>query len=126
MPDQTASATVAERPASGSGAAILTLGGLAAAFGLASCCALPLLLTSAGIGTAWLYGFAVAAAPHRTLLLVVGTACLFGGSVLLWRQQRASAACAASGICGRPAVRALIFVGLLLCAGLLCAGYAYA
>jgi hypothetical protein len=41
--------------------------GLAAAFGLASCCGLPFLLASMGLGTAWLTGFALLAAPHRSI-----------------------------------------------------------
>src|SRR3546814_13289853 len=50
----------------------LTLAGIAAAFGVAACCALPILLASAGIGAAWLSGVAVVSAPYRTPLLVIG------------------------------------------------------
>ncbi len=116
----------AGRPGVGSTAALFTVAGLAAAFGVASCCALPLLLATIGAGTVWLGGVAVMAAPHRGMLLVVGALCLLGGAILLWRQQRAVAACGAK--CGHTssAVRALTLVGLLVGAALLWAGYTYA
>jgi mercuric ion transport protein len=58
---------------------MLTVSGLAAAFGVASCCGLPFLLATAGLGTAWLTSFALLAAPNRSILLIVGAACLAGG-----------------------------------------------
>jgi mercuric ion transport protein len=117
--------SVARRPANGSGAVLITLGGLAAAFGVASCCAIPLLLTTIGVGTAWLGGVALLAAPHRGLLLIVGALCLIGGAGLLWRQQRTAATCEPGAPCTPPVVRALTLVGLLIGAVLLWAGYAY-
>lgn len=109
----------------GPGSVLLTVSGLAAAFSLASCCGLPFLLATAGIGTAWLTGFALLAAPHRGILLVVGAVYLAGGAMLLWRQQRI-AACTPGVLCSRPAVRGLTFIGLLLGLGLLYVGYTYA
>lgn len=107
------------------GAALLTLGGIAAAFGVASCCALPILLTTAGLGTGWLGGIAMAASPHRTLLLGASALFLAGGAALLWRQQRRAMACGPDGICTPPAVRAALLVGLLVGAVLLWLGYSY-
>ena len=115
-----------ERAAIRSGAVLLTLGGLAAAFGVASCCALPLLLTTVGMSAAWLGGVALMAAPHRAVLLLIGALCLLGGVVLLWRQQRTAASCGPNGVCMLPAVRVLTLVGLVIGVGLLWAGYAYA
>jgi mercuric ion transport protein len=112
------------RPASGAGPVLLTMGGLAAAFGVASCCALPFLLTALGLGTAWLGGIALLAAPHRPLLLAVAAACLAGGAALLWRQQMATV-CIPGAVCSRPAVRGLTVVGLLLGLVLLTVGYMY-
>ncbi|WP_051320996.1 mercuric transporter MerT family protein [Rhizobium mesoamericanum] len=108
------------------GAELLTFSGLAAAFGLAACCALPLLLATLGLSTAWLTGVALIATPHRSLLMAIGAACLLGGAVLLWRQQRAAAVCEPGQVCSPRWVRALTLVGLLAGAGLLWAGYAYA
>jgi mercuric ion transport protein len=112
-------------PALGTGSILLTLSGLAAAFGVASCCGLPFLLASAGLGTAWLTGFALLAAPHRSILLIVGAAGLAGGALLFWRQQRV-ATCTPGAFCTRPVVRSLMLSGLLLGAVLLYLGYTYA
>ncbi len=113
-------------PARGSGAVLLTAGGLAAAFAAAACCGLPLMLATFGLGTAWLYGIAVLAAPNRILLLAAASACLAGGAFLLWRQNRAAPACASGKVCTQPPVRGLTVVGLLAGLGLPYLGCAYA
>lgn len=108
----------------GSGAVFLTLGGLIAAFGVASCCGLPFMLATLGLGTAWLGDFALLAAPHRLFLLVAATVCLAGAAVLLWRQR--AAGCAPGAVCTRPAIRGAIRIGLLVGLALLYLGYTYA
>ena len=112
--------------AKASGSTLLTLGGLAAAFGVAACCALPLLLISLGLSTAWLGGIASVAAPIRSLLLVFAALALTGGAILLWRQQRHATTCGPNGVCTPPVVRALTLVGLIVGVVLLIAGYLYA
>lgn len=87
MSDPIASAPPPTR-ASGSVAALLTMGGIGAAFGLASCCALPLLLTGLGLGTAWLAGIGLFAVFHRTVFIFVALFGLGGAAVLLWRQRQ--------------------------------------
>lgn len=72
----------------GSVAALLTLGGIGAAFGLASCCALPFLLAGLGLGTAWLAGIGLFAVFHRTAFIAVALIGLGGAAFLLWRQRR--------------------------------------
>src|SRR5712671_1811064 len=98
MSDQTRAApdrqTVKE-----TGAVLLALGGLSAAFGAASCCALPLLLSGLGISSAWLFGIAVLAAPHRLALIGGAAACLIGAGIMLALRSRA-VACAPGSICG--------------------------
>jgi len=74
-------------PARPRGAGLFTLGGLAAAFGLAACCALPLMLTTFGLGTAWLATVGLIAEPHRQALLLFGAVALAGGAILLAREQ---------------------------------------
>ena len=111
-----------DRP-NGSGAVLLTAAGLAAAFGVASCCALPVLLSGMGVGVAWLAGVAAVAEPLRSILIVAAAACLVGGGVLLWRQR--STICAPGSICARPAVRGLTVIGLTTGAILLYLGYVY-
>ena len=105
---------------------LLTFAGLGAAFGLAACCALPLLMISLGLSTAWLGGIASVAAPNRALLMAVAALTLGGGAVLLWRQQRHAATCGPNGVCTPPAVRVLTLVGLIIGVALLIAGYLYA
>jgi len=124
--DQIARPAEAPVPARGSGAVLLTAGGLAAAFAAAACCGLPLMLATFGLGTAWLYGIAVLAAPNRIFLLAAASACLAGGTFLLWRQSRVASACAPGSVCMKPAIRGLTVVGLLTGLGLLYLGYAYA
>jgi mercuric ion transport protein len=111
--------------ATGTGAVLLTLGGLTAAFGAASCCALPMLLGGLGAGTLWLGAIAAFAEPHRTLLLAAAAVCLASGAVLFWRQFR-SGVCSPGAICARPASRALTLVGLVGGAVLLYLSYVYA
>lgn len=113
-------------PPKASATTILTIAGLGAAFSLAACCALPLLLISLGLSTAWLGGIASIAAPNRALLMVVAALALGGGAVLSWRQQRHAATCGPNGVCTPPAVRVLTLVGLIIGVVLLIAGYLYA
>jgi mercuric ion transport protein len=87
MPNPVTSSPPAART-SGSVAALLTLGGIGAAFGLAACCALPFLLTGLGLGTAWLAGIGLFAIFHRTAFIAVALIGLGGAAVLLWRQRR--------------------------------------
>jgi mercuric ion transport protein len=90
---------------------LLAAGGLAAAFGAASCCALPIALGSLGLGGAWLATLAWFTAPHRGALLIAAIVCLAaGGGMFVWRRRAAS--CVSEAICGRPVGAALV-VGLL-------------
>jgi mercuric ion transport protein len=119
------SSTPDDRPTRGAGAVVLSAAGLTAAFGVASCCGLPFLLATAGLGTAWLSGFALAAAPHREFLLIAATICLVGAGGLLWR-QRSVTVCAPGAICSRPAVRGVTLACVIVGLALLYLGYAYA
>ena len=112
-------------PPGASATGLLTVAGLAAAFGVAACCALPLLLISLGLSTAWLGGIASIAEPNRALLLVLAALALSGGAYFLWQQQRHAAKCGPNGVCTPPAVRVLTLVGLLMGVVLLIAGYLY-
>ena len=114
-------------PPAGAGplaAPLLTLGGLAAAFGAASCCGLPFLLASAGLGTAWLGGIALIADPVKPWLLGFAALALAGGAALLARQQWVRV-CRPGAACARPATRALTLAGLLAGTALLYVGYRY-
>ena len=108
------------------GALILALGGIAAAFGAASCCALPILLSSLGIGSAWLIAVAWISAPHRVALLITALICLFGGGGVLAWHRRSVAACSPGLVCGSRAVTPLVLVLLALGGVLAVTGYLYA
>ena len=112
-------------PARDTGALLLAAGGLAAAVGAASCCALPMLLGSIGLGGAWLATVAWFAAPYRITLLAAAILCLAaGGVVFLWRRRATT--CAPEAVCGRPATTVLL-TGTLITGGILVVlGYLYA
>jgi mercuric ion transport protein len=104
---------------------LLVAGGLAAAFGAASCCALPLLLGSVGLGSAWLVTVAWIAAPHRIALLIAAVVFLVGGGgVFVWRRR--VAACTPGAACGRPAITVLLTGNLLVGGVLVVLGFMYA
>ncbi|MGH7093719.1 MAG: hypothetical protein ACREFB_09325 [Stellaceae bacterium] len=112
-------------PAGNAGALLLAAGGLAAAVGAASCCALPILLSSLGLGSAWLFTVAWFAAPHRIALLIAAVACLAGGGGLfLWRRR--AVACTPDAACGGPVATAVLTSTLLVGAVLVVLGYLYA
>lgn len=113
------------RRSKGLGSASLAFGGIAAAFGVASCCGLPIVLASLGIGSVWLVGIAMAAQPYRDPLLAIGALCLLGGTVLLVRQQIAATRCGPGDSCTPLSMRRATLVGLLIGAVLLWLGYHY-
>jgi mercuric ion transport protein len=82
------------------------------------------MLATLGLGTAWLGGLALLAAPHRPFLSAAATVCLAGAAVLLWRQR--TAICGPGAVCARPAIRGITVIGLLVGLGLLYLGYSYA
>jgi len=126
MIDDTRTAAPERTSARDTGALLLAAGGLAAAFGAASCCALPLLFGSLGLGTAWLASVAWFAVPHRLALLAIAIISLgSGGAVLLWRRRRI-AACAPGTACGNPAVTTLVTCVLSLGAVLVVLGFMFA
>jgi mercuric ion transport protein len=72
-------------------ATVCAAGGLLAAFGLASCRALPMLLAGLGLGlgSTALVAIAVLAAPHRLLLLAIAALALSATAALwLWSRRR--------------------------------------
>ncbi len=120
-----ADANAGRKMASETGATLLVAGGLVSAFGAASCCALPVLLGSFGLASAWLGSLALLAGPHRPTLLAAAVICLVaGGGVLLWR--RAVTTCAPGAVCGRPMPSALIAGALSLGAILTVLGFVFA
>lgn len=85
------------------GAVALVSSGVAAAFGLAACCAIPLLLAGVGIGAAGSLAPIVSATqPYATLLTIFSVVALIGSVFIVWRAPRE---CQPSSVCARPAFR---------------------
>src|ERR1700758_5796912 len=78
------------------GAVLFVLGGVAAALGAASCCALPMILGGLGVSGAWLFGLTILSAPHRLALIAAAAVCLIGAGVMLALRSRAIACAPAS------------------------------
>lgn len=107
------------------GAVLLVTSGIASAFGVAACCALPILFATAGIGTAWLTGIATISAPYRNVLMIVSLISLLASTTLLWRIQQNARRRGNDTACTPIWLRLGLLVGVLIGAGLLVAGYMY-
>lgn len=81
---------------------VLSAGGMLAAFGVASCCALPIALSLLGISAASLVGIGYLAAQYQQELFYVAVACLSAAGLVMWRQRQAPV-CASDAACSRPA-----------------------
>lgn len=94
-------------------------GGLAAAFGAASCCAIPMLLGGIGLGGLGSALFMSVLVPFQSYLVAAALACLAGGGALLWRRRDS---------CARHGARTasmITLIGLALGVALLGLGFAY-
>jgi mercuric ion transport protein len=127
MTDNTrADANTGRKMASETGVMLLVAGGLVSAFGAASCCALPVLLGSLGLASAWLGSLALLAGPHRPALLAAAVTCLVAGGGGLLQRRRAATTCAPGAVCARPMPSALITGALCLGAILTVLGFVFA
>ena len=80
----------------------LAAGGLLAAFGVASCCALPIVLSVLGISAASLTGIGFLAAQYQRELFLLAMLFVGAAGLVMWRQRQAR--CAPGGSCSRPVV----------------------
>jgi mercuric ion transport protein len=98
--------------------------GFAAAFCAASCCGLPVLLGSVGLGSGWLVTLAWLAAPHRTVLLVAAVVLMASGAgAFLWRRRVTHCA---TEISNRTLAASALLITLLFIGGILTIlGYLY-
>ena len=97
---------------------MLAAGGLLAAFGVASCCALPVALSMLGIGAASLVGIGFLAAQYQRELFYGAVICLGAAAFVMWRQRQARR-CAPGAACARPALDWVSKSAILLAIGLL-------
>jgi mercuric ion transport protein len=70
---------------------LLAAGGLLAAFGVASCCALPFALSLLGIGAVSLVGIGYLAAQYQSELFYAATVCLAATAFIMIRQRKTQA-----------------------------------
>jgi|GEM_PF-1643949 len=98
---------------------VLATGGLLAAFGVASCCALPVALSILGVSAASLVGIGSLAGPYQRELFYVAVVCLSAAGILMWRRQQ-SRSCTPGAACARPVARwtglAAVALGIALLA----------
>ena len=98
-----------------SGIVALAASGAGAAFALAACCAVPALLISVGVGTAWVAPIASASQPHSDALTGVSAFALMASVGAVARAPRT---CKPGAICARGWFRwsivAVAFAGAAL------------
>lgn len=94
-----------------SGIMALSAAGLASAFAVASCCALPIIFATLGLGAFWFAPVGSAAMPYDGPLTALAVAGLLLSVVFV---ARASRTCAPGDLCGRPLFRRGIIVVALL------------
>src|SRR6266849_3544776 len=101
---------------------LVAVGGILGALAASSCCIVPLILFSIGIGGAWI-GNLTALAPYKPLF-VAGTAGLLGYGFYLvyWKPRRA---CADGAACSRPIPSRLVQLVLWMATALVIAAFAF-
>lgn len=101
---------------------LAAVGGVLGALAASSCCIIPLILFSLGIGGAWI-GNLTALAPYKPLF-VAGTAGLlgYGFYLVFWKPKRA---CADSAACARPIPSRLVQLALWLATALVIAAFGF-
>jgi len=89
---------------------VVAAGGLLGALAASSCCILPVVLFSLGIGGAWIGNF-TQLAPYQPYFLAATAVCLGTG---YWLVHRASKrACADGEACARPLPNRLVKIALV-------------
>ena len=81
-----------------------------AAIAASSCCVVPFVLFSLGVGGAWI-GRLTALAPYQPYVVAVTIALLIGGFVLVYRRPGA-VVCAEGSYCAKPSSRRIAKMGL--------------
>ncbi|ETR79368.1 mercury transporter MerT [Afipia sp. P52-10] len=101
---------------------LVAVGGILGALAASSCCIIPLILFSLGIGGAWI-GNLTALAPYKPLF-VAGTAVVLGYGYYLvyWKPKRA---CAVDAACARAIPNRLVQIALWIATLLVIAAFAF-
>lgn len=92
------------------GVTLLSVGGILAALGTATCCVVPFALFVAGVSGAWI-GNLTALKPYQPLFVGIAIACLGFGFYTVYRKPKA-AGCAEGAHCARPSASRNARMGL--------------
>lgn len=102
---------------------LVAVGGILGALAASSCCIIPLILFSLGIGGAWI-GNLTALAPYKPLFVAGTTGVLgYGFYLVYWKPQRACADDRAA--CARPIPSRLVQIALWIATVLVAAAFAF-
>ncbi len=104
------------------GTGMIAAGGVLGALAASSCCIVPLVLFTLGIGGAWI-GNLTALAPYQPVFLVVTLGFLGTGYYLVYRRPKA--ACAEGAVCVRPAPNRFVKLALWAATALVFAAIAF-
>jgi mercuric ion transport protein len=91
------------------GSGLLAAGGLLSALAASSCCIVPLVLFTLGVGGAWI-GNLTALAPYQPLFVALTLGFLGSGFYLVYRRPKAE--CADATACARPGSRRMVKTAL--------------
>lgn len=97
-------------------------GGILGALAASSCCVVPLLLFSLGIGGAWISNL-TALAPYKPLFMAAAATFLgYGFYSVYWKRKRA---CITNEACARPLPNRFVKTGLWIAAVLIVIAFAF-
>lgn len=100
----------------------IAAGGILGAIAASSCCILPLVLFSLGIGGAWI-GNLTALAPYQPVFVVITVGLLgYGYWLVYWKRKMD---CAESTACARPLPSRIVKLSLWLATALVAAAIAF-
>lgn len=100
--------TVVGGPVTSGGVRLLSLGGIAAALGAASCCVIPFALFTLGVSGAWI-GNLTALEPYQPIFAVAALGFVGLGA---WRLRRKAQVACAGGYCATPRADRVARIGL--------------
>ena len=101
---------------------LVAVGGILGALGASSCCIIPLVLFSLGIGGAWI-GNLTALAPYKPYFVAGTTGVLgYGFYLVYWKPRRA---CADNAACARPVPSPLVHIALWIATVLVATAFVF-
>ena len=104
------------------GQKLAAVGGVIGALAASSCCILPVILFSFGIGGAWIGNF-TQLAPYQPYFIAATLASIGTGYWLVYRSSKV--ACAAGEACARPLSNRLVKIALIAATVIVIAAWAF-